>query len=522
MKKILSQFNYLIILILLFGPILYLRAEESSPASVLERILRNPSRGFTVSNDAVIKAFYEKRKNEPAWRLGENNARSTVKDFIGFIRATLNDHGLSDKRYPFALLQAKVEQQPQQGDNLLQADIIATDIVMRLAHSLAGEDASPQSKLHTWPLRRTRLDLSGGLSAAVEDRTVAPFLEALVPKIHKYERLREALVEYRAIKEKGGWIKLPPRGTTLKPGDTDERIPMLHQRLAQEGYLPFDAARYQNPVYDEPLIEAVKQFQDTHGLNPDAVIGPETIRAFNVSVGERIDQIRVNMARIRQSPRDAWEDIVINVPSARLSYFRDGKEVYEAPVVVGRIDRPTPLVASEIYEMIINPPWYVPRSIAQKDILPKLKDNPEYLESIGISLRGEDDGSGDIAGRLKQRPGPGNSLGRLKFNFHNLHAVYLHGTPHTELFDRDDRTRSSGCVRLQKPDELAMIFLKDQPGWSPDVLQKKIDSVKTITVKAPRRTPIKLLYWTVLVDEKDRVNFFNDVYGLDHDWLGYL
>lgn len=517
MKKILEKFRYLIIVALFLGPLLYAHAAQTGPSAQLERVLAHNT--LPLQNAALVKSFYQKRDYEPAWRLNDENAQQTVKDFVAFIRGELNDNGLSESNYAFATLQAKV--QSGSPDDLLAADIIATDTVLHIAHSFAGEDASPSAKMQAWPIHRARMDLVNGLNEAVKSRDVSAYLNALLPQSPKYARLKQALAEYRAIADKGGWIKLPPRGTTLHPGDRDDRIPMLMQRLAQEDYLEFDAQRYQNPVYDDQLAEAVKQFQDVHGLNPDAALGPETIRAFNVSTKDRIMQIRVNMARMRLSPSSTWENIVVNIPSARITYFRGGATAYEAPVVVGRIDRPTPLVASEIYEMIINPSWYVPRSIAEKDILPKLKQDPEYLEAMGISLRG-DESIGDIASRLKQKPGPGNSLGRLKFNFQNPYAIYLHGTPHVELFDRDDRNRSSGCIRLQKPEDLAMIFLKDEPQWTPEILRQKIDSVKTITVKAPQRVPIKVLYWTVLVDDQNRVHFFNDVYGLDRDWAGYL
>lgn len=517
MKKIVEQFRYLIIATLFLGPLLYAHAAQNGPSAQMERLLAGNA--LHLQNAAQVKSFYQKRDYEPAWRLNESNAAQTVKDFVNFIRSELNDNGLSENNYALATLQAKVQSGSE--DDLLAADIMATDTVLHIAHSFAGEDPSPSTKMEAWPIRRARLDLVNGLNEAVKDRDVSAYLQALLPRTPKYERLKQALAEYRAIADKGGWIKLPPRGTTLHPGDRDDRIPIVQQRLAQEGYMEFDASRYQNPIYDDQLAEAVKQFQDVHGLNPDAALGQETFRAFNVSTKDRIMQIRVNMARMRQSPNSTWENIVVNIPSARISYFRNGAQVYEAPVVVGRIDRPTPLVASEIYEMIINPSWYVPRSIAEKDILPKLKEDPEYLESMGISLRG-DETAGDIAARLKQKPGPGNSLGRLKFNFQNPYAIYLHGTPHVELFDRDDRNRSSGCIRLQKPEELAMIFLKDEPQWTPDVLRQKIDSLKTTTVKAPQRVPIKVLYWTVLVDDQNRVHFYNDVYGLDREWAGFL
>lgn len=495
--------------------------QGTGTASLIEQAIRNASsdQKITAADIPEVKSFYELRRFEPAWRLGDASTRNTVQDFITYIRNMLYDHGLNEKNYSFGLFESKLAANTP--ESLAEADMVATSIVMRLAQSLGGNSAVPSSKLHSWPIRRAKIDMPVELNKAVNDRKVAEFLQSLIPDGPKYRRMQEALTHYRDVANKGNWKQLPT-GPTLRPGETSSRVPQLHKNLADEGYTAFAPEQYASNVYDAELERAVKAFQETHGLNADGSVGAETIKALNISPQQRVDQIRVNMARIRHSPPDAWSDIVINIPAARLSFFRQGKQVYEAPVVVGRVDRPTPLISSAIYEMVINPPWYVPRSIAERDILPKLRKNPDYLEKMGISVRGGEDGEGDIAGRLRQKPGPGNSLGRLKFNFANPHAVYLHGTPHTELFERDNRSQSSGCIRLEKPDDMAMIFLRDDPEWDEKRLQKTIDSVKTVVVKAPEKTPVKLLYWTVDVDDKNNVNFYNDIYNLDKEWLKYL
>lgn len=482
----------------------------------IERILKSSSiKSISQTLDTrLLNEFYAKRNYTPAWQLHEDSAKTTVKEFISFIRTTLDEHGLGDRNYAFAALEAKVKSSGD--DALAEADIIASDIVLRMARSLSGQDPTPQSKLHTWPLKRAKTDIAGGLNKAISDGKVPDYLEHLAPQVKAYDKLKEALKHYREIQAKGGWIRIKPGGV-VQEGFQDDRLTLIHNRLAQEGYMPFPQQVTKDDTYKGDLVQGIKDFQDTHGLYPDGNIGPETFRAMNVSTRERIDQIRVNLARIRQSPPDAWEDIVINIPAAQLSYYRNGEAVYEAPVVVGRVDRPSPLVKSAIYEMIINPSWYVPSSIAEKDLLPKMEKDPDFLEKQGIHNNGR---AGD--GMLRQDPGPLNSLGRIKFNFSNPFAVYLHGTPHQELFGKDDRTRSSGCIRLKDPAELALIFMKNNPDWTPDKLQRRIDSMKTQHVTPPEKTPIKLLYWSTIVDSKDRVEFFNDVYGLDAEWAKLL
>ncbi|MDX1921890.1 MAG: L,D-transpeptidase family protein [Alphaproteobacteria bacterium] len=486
---------------------------SSNPA--IEKLLKAGSKAIGATVDiALLSDFYGRRNYTTAWQLHESSAKTTVKEFAAFVHTTLEEHGLGDRGYPFHALEERVNIGTDEA--LAQADIIASDIVLRMARSLSGQDPIPRSKLHTWPLSRDKTDIAGGLNKAINDGRVPEYLEHLAPQVKAYAKLKEALKLYREIADKGGWTRVKSGGV-IQEGFDDDRLLQIHNRLAQEGFMPFPNSPAPVKTYSPALVEGMKQFQETHGLYPDGNIGPETFRAMNVTARERIDQIRVNLARIRQSPPDAWEDIVINIPSAQLSYYRHGEVVYEAPVVVGRVDRPSPLVKSAIYEMIINPSWYVPSSIAEKDLLPKWEKDPEFLEKQGIHHRG---GGGD--GMLRQDPGPLNSLGRIKFNFQNPFAVYLHGTPHQELFGKDDRTRSSGCIRLKDPAELALIFMKNNPDWTPDRLQKRIDSMKTQRVTPPEKTPIKLLYWSAIVDSKDRVQFFNDVYGLDAEWAKLL
>ena len=490
---------------------------DTSPNSSIQQLIQSgASRSVGANlNNALLSEFYTQRHFMPAWQLRGDNAKVTVDHFIAFVRDTLEEHGLGDRGYALKALQSNVDKATQ--DSLAKADIIASDTVLRIAKSLSGQDPTPISKLHTWPLKRARTDLAGDLNRAIGEGRVPEFLDGIAPNVKAYRKLKEALKLYREIATKGGWTRIQPGGV-VQEGFQDDRVPLIHARLAQEGFMPFAQQVSTDNFYKPDLVAGMKEFQETHGLYADGNIGPETFRAMNVPVSERIDQIRVNLARIRQSPPDAWEGIVINIPAAQLSYYRNGEAVYEAPVVVGRVDRPSPLVKSAIYEMIINPSWYVPSSIAEKDLMPKIEEDPEFLRKQGIHRNGGDSSESGF----RQDPGPLNSLGRIKFNFANSFSVYLHGTPHQELFGKDDRTRSSGCIRLKDPAELALIFMKNNPEWTPDKLQRRINSMKTQHVTPPEKTPIKLLYWSSIVDAKDRVAFFNDVYGLDAEWAKLL
>jgi murein L,D-transpeptidase YcbB/YkuD len=384
---------------------------------------------------------------------------------------------------------------------------------------LAGDDPIPQNDAdHVWPLRRARMNTAEGLTRAVDAHQVPQYLESLAPHYAQYEKLKEALAIYRSIAQRGGWIKLIP-GYRLQMGGQSPQVPLLAQRLWQEGYLPQEAVQYANALYTPQIADAVKTFQEAHGLITDGNIGSQTLLALNIGVSERIEEIRANMARMRVTPPDAWEGIIINIPSFRLILYQGGRDIYEAPVVVGRPDRASPLLASNVSEMIINPAWYVPESIANKDIIPKLREHPELREELGLNGPDGLEQGEATSGQFWQKPGPDNSLGRIKFNFQNRFMVYLHGTPHVELFDRDDRRQSSGCVRLKKPEELAEILMGNSPEWSEGEIQRRIDTMKTMHITPRIRMPIKFLYWTVMVDGQARVQFYNDVYQLDDAWL---
>ncbi len=491
------------------------RSTESSPEmqQAIESVSSQIGRGIDPSS---LQKFYSLRHNAPAWQLDSQNAQTAARDFIQYMRSVLYEHGLTERYYPLALFEQKMASR-----DVLGADVVASHIVMKIARSLSGGDPVPTNDAeHIWPVRRSTPNIPEGLENAIERRGVPQYLESLAPQYPQYRKLKEALAHYRELDAKGGWIRLVP-GFSYIPGQYTAQTPLLYQRLAQEGYLPFEAARYTSTMFDPQLVAAIQSFQEAHGLFPDAHVGAQTLLALNMSVKERINEIRANMARMRVTPPEAFQGIIINIPSFRLYLFRDTNEIYQAPVVVGRPDRPTPLLSSSIGEMIINPSWYVPESIAEKDILPKLRENPNYLEELNMQGPGADDigGRDSLNGAYVQKPGPDNSLGRIKFNFSNRFGVYLHGTPHVELFERDDRRQSSGCIRLKKPEELAEILMGNSPDWSEDRIQSRIDSMKTMHIAPHLKLPIKTLYWTVMVDSRNRVQFYNDVYQLDEAWL---
>jgi murein L,D-transpeptidase YcbB/YkuD len=273
------------------------------------------------------------------------------------------------------------------------------------------------------------------------------------------------------------------------------------------------------------------RFQQRHGLIADALPGRNTVRALNVPVDVRIQQLVANLerARIRAVPADPY--IVVNIPEYRLRLVSGGQTIFDTPVITGRPSRPTPLIASSISSVVLNPTWTVPIKLAGADIVPKVLKDPEYLGKEGIrifSSFSHDDVEIDpdtidwqtidrkrFPYRLRQDPGPLNSLGRVKLNFPNTHDVYMHDTPDRHLLERDERAFSSGCIRVMNPVDLAEKVMASQPGWDRARIDAIIAAGAMVTLSVPRNISVRLVYDTAWVAGDGIVNFRQDIYGHD-------
>jgi murein L,D-transpeptidase YcbB/YkuD len=252
---------------------------------------------------------------------------------------------------------------------------------------------------------------------------------------------------------------------------------------------------------------ALKRFQARHGLTPDGVLGPRSRAALNVPVTARINQIIANLDRWRYiAPAIQPTRFEVNTAAGLADLVVDGTPVLSMRAITGKPDLPTPMLASAINEVIINPTWTVPASIIKSEIRPALRRNPHYLADNNMRW---------IDGRLVQSPGPKNSLGNFKFNFPNPFTVYLHDTPATLLFKLDERARSHGCVRLERPLDFAEQLLVDNPDWPREKIEQAIPDGKTIRIPLKQKMPLVITYWTAFVDSEGVFNFREDIYGRD-------
>ena len=481
-----------------------------------------PVTHLTVDNESLqmldtLVAFYAERGYQPAWLNADGKPRPAVEELLKALGEADRD-GLRAADYHRAALRKRLAVL-QQGDGAVDAsrlmhfDLLFTDTFLTYgAHLLSGQ-LSPRKVDPDWAIKPRSRDLARVLEEALAQDKVVEALRALAPQAKGYTQLREMLRKYRKVEQEGGW----PTVASSAPGKT------LRARLEASGDLS------EGKSNDKVVAEAVRRFQKRHGLPETGTINAATLAALNVPVSERIRQIELNLERWRWMPDNLGSRyILVNIPSYKMQVFEENKPVLESKVVVGRQERQTPSFTAKMEYLVLSPKWYVPRSIAVKDKLPQLKRNPQSLARQGIRVYNSagqqiNPGSvdwGAVSARnfnyyLRQDAGPRNALGGIKFMFPNPYSIYLHDTPSRELFSRNQRTYSSGCIRISNPVELAEYLLKHDPKWNKDTIKTASTSGKQRVVQLPEEVPVYLLYWTAWVDADGLLNFRDDIYKRD-------
>ncbi|WP_256737653.1 L,D-transpeptidase family protein [Pseudomonas sp. dw_358] len=368
-----------------------------------------------------------------------------------------------------------------------------------------------------------------GMLAALLDHHVAQAFEQAPPHDALYTNLREGLARLRAVQEHGGWA---PIGTAneMSVGSAEPAVKALRARLIAGGYL--DPRKGASTTFDTPLAVAVRKFQKEQYLPATGRVTSATLVALNVPVTDRIDQIRVNMERARWLLyKHDGTFVVVDIAGYKVALYRDGKAVWHSRVQVGKPVRNTPMFQSQITYVTFNPTWTVPPTILTQDVLPKIQKNPGYLAANHIRVLDRQGMTVDPATvdwktahglTLRQDAGPENSLGQVVIRFPNPYAIYLHDTPHRELFNREMRATSSGCIRVEHPLQLVELLFNDPEHWDAAAIQAQLATGKTTNIHLPVKVPVLLAYWTVDPGEQGRVAFKPDVYGQDQVLLRAL
>jgi murein L,D-transpeptidase YcbB/YkuD len=471
----------------------------------------------------ALARFYRPRDFAPAWE-DTDGGRERASRLLQAL-ATAEAHGLDPERYHLVAIRAR--QASAGGRSATEIELLLTDAFLRYATAVRAGRRPAGYVQADWGIPASPFDAVSALTQGVRrPATFAALLASLPPPMMDYRWLVEGLRRYRAIAARNGWPPVPP-GALLKPGDDDARVAALRARLAAEDELVSGTAETR---YDDRLEEGVRRFQARQGLVVDGIVGPATVGALNVPVADRIRQIALNLERWRWLPRDLGRHYVsVNAADATLQVVVDGRTVLTSRVVVGDLGHPTPVVQARLDAVLLNPPWSVPVSIAVEEILPRLRENRRYLaeNDIVILERRESDPFGltvdwsaipsdPFPFRLQQRPGPGNPLGRIKFDVPNRFDVYLHDTPTRSLFARPVRTASHGCIRVERAADLAVHVLADGTGrWTKPRLAEAIAAGDSPRIALARPLPVYILYWTALAARDGLVQFRDDVYGRD-------
>jgi murein L,D-transpeptidase YcbB/YkuD len=470
----------------------------------------------------ALNAYYVDRSSEPVWASPERRL-----DFIGVLK-NAHREGLEPASYPIDQLE-KLNRFVAWADRLTKAEVelYFSAIFLSFARDLKVGRFLPtriDPKLY-WQTKT--IDPQRAFSVLKAAPKMIAFVESWQPQIAECARLRSVLAHYRAIEVNGGWPTVP-HVELLKPEERHAVVPALHARLAVTDAALGAEGMVVGDLYGGQLVEAVKRFQAGHGLEADGVVGKQTLFAMNISVADRIRQIILTMERWRWMPESLGEDhIHVNIAGYQLRRVRAGRVEEAMRVVVGKPYHQTPVFSDEIEYLEFNPYWNVPHSIAVREELPKLRENAAARAARGfeavvngkaVDLTAIDwtrVSATNFSLQLRQKPGPDNALGRVKFMFPNRFNVYLHDTPAHSLFARAQRAFSHGCIRLARPIDLAGQVLAVVPGWPRSRIDDVLQGKQRTVVRLPKALPVHLTYATVWLGQDGVVQFRPDIYGRD-------
>ncbi|WP_248914046.1 L,D-transpeptidase family protein [Pseudomonas moorei] len=477
----------------------------------------------------VVLDFYSHRNYRAAWMDGRDVAQ---------LLKSLNDtkiDGLVPQDFRIAELeQARLALQATAPTPAQSAafDLAATRTYITALLQLRRGKVDPSRLDFHWNFDPVGVDPREDMNsffAALDAHDIARAFALAPPQETVYRNMRESLAQLRKVRDAGGWPKVA-EGQSLKPGMDGVAVAQLRARLVAAGYLAPTKGKRND--YDDSVIAAVKKYQAEQYLGADGVAGKTTLEALNVPVEARIDQVRVNMERAR------WllyklkgTFVVVDIAGYKVALYRDGQPIWRSRVQVGKPFRSTPVFQSEITYVTFNPTWTVPPTILVQDMLPKIQQNPGYLAANRIRVFDRQgnvldpstvDWSNAKGLTLRQDAGPENSLGQVVIRFPNDYAIYLHDTPHRELFAKSVRATSSGCIRVENPLQLVELLFNDPVRWNSEGIQKQLANGRTENIKLPVKVPLLLAYWTVDLSKDGRVTFKPDVYGYDSPVLREL
>lgn len=488
--------------------------------------------GIELRNRAALEAVYKVRNYAPLWTTADHPTYTSV--VVAQRLANANYLGLNPSKYYSRLLNQMASDSYQ--SNLLEFEILMTDSIISYFDDLAHGATEPPSYKAGWRLERAKID-TGEIAKDFFNgqKSLSETIDELHPTHHRFNRLLNALHEHQGIADNGGWPQISG-GPSVTYGDRSTRVAELRQRLLASHDLSYNTSTDYD-LFDTELSEALIRFQKRHGLEPDGVLGPNTLQTLNIPVEQRIELLNLNLDRWRWLSRDmGYSNITVNTAGYEMDVTLHGGVAMNMNVIVGKPKHATPLFSDTMEHMVFNPSWYVPRSIARK-LLRKEANNPGYLVRNNFEARDKSTNTAVAFSQLtpfdkdpeffsakywlRQKPGDDNALGRLKFMFPNKYSIYLHDTNSPELFSESERAFSHGCVRLEQPEELAeLILTADGRSYSEIQQYQQVNSTKKVNLKNP--LPVHLTYQTAWVSDEGVTNFRDDIYKHDRHALAQL
>jgi L,D-transpeptidase YcbB len=480
---------------------------------------------------ADVQSFYEPGGYAPAWlRNGQPTPQATA--LIEILRQA-DLKGLVPEDYDASRWAERIKQLSQP-DGAARFDLALTVCVMRYASNLEVGRVSPKQAKFSIAEKNSRYDLAQFLRQdLVNGSDVKTALAQVEPPFPGYQRTLAVLRRYLDLARQDNGEQLPVPSKKIEAGKPYAGLPRLTVVLRSLGDLPADAAVPAGDLYQAPLVDAVKHFQERHGLDADGQLGAQTVKQLNTPLTKRVEQLCLTLERWRWLPHEfPTPPVVVNIPEFRLRAFdANGKLALTSNVIVGKAMRhDTPVFDKEMQYVVFRPYWNVPPSIQRSEIVPAIERDRSYIANRNYEVTtqaGQVVTSGVISDEVleqlrarklavRQKPGPKNALGLVKLIFPNEYNVYLHSTPSQQLFSRSRRDFSHGCIRVEKADELAAWVLQGNPEWTLDKVREAMQNGKdNLQVNLPKPIPVLILYGTAVTDELGGVRFFDDIYGLD-------
>ncbi|MBC8412446.1 L,D-transpeptidase family protein [bacterium] len=481
---------------------------------------------------SMLKRFYSRRNHKPAW-ISEEGQFSDAELLIQTIEE-VSIHGLVPEYYHLAALRDLMKERkgpgPVSPELVVELDLLLTDAFLMLGCHFSAGCVDPVTIEAEWFANRDDLEIDYFLEDALQANTIKDTLKELLPPQSGYRKLLSMLAQYRNIVQEGGWPEISTV-SILKKGDRGKDVLALRKRMRATDEIS-DLSTAEVEVFDSELEKAVLNFQARHGLKQDGKAGPDTIGEMNVSAGKRLDQIEVNLERMRWLSRNLGHRyILVNIADYTLTLVENGKTQMAMEVIVGKPFWYTPVFSDIMKYIVLNPSWKVPDSIAKKEIFPELRKNPAYLVEKNLKVVSSWSDAAEYVDtsdldwkntdfrqfkhKFRQDPGDDNPLGRVKFVFPNKFNIYLHDTPAKSLFAIPSRAFSHGCIRISKPRELVEYLLKESPEWDRAKIDAVIKTGELTRVDLVNPMVVNIVYMTAWVDEGGILQFRKDIYERD-------